>query len=275
MTQAIVWMALDALKPDQEQLDRHRDPEKLAGLTDSIKRYGILEPLGARPDGSLLWGHGRYLAAPAAGMNKMPVIVTDRVLTPTEIECIKAVENAHTQELEDRDLYRIVARLKELNPGASQQAIGQMIAVKDHKMTHLFAVDKLIPAAKDAFMSGAFGLGKAYQISKAPDERGQHDLLTLALGNQCSRDELARRVSRKARNGASDPAPKVSRATFVLNGASISVAVANGALGMDDVIDYLTSLVREAKKQRDAGVSIKNFAAVLKDLAKQNKAQAG
>lgn len=269
MLQTIVCVDLDGLRPDSEQLARHRDPEKRAGLRDSIIRYGVLEPLGMRPDGSLLWGHGRYLAAREAGLKQVPVIVTDRVLSETEIECIKAIENAHSEALVDQDLYRTVAKLKKLNPDATQQAIGEMIGLNGPKMTRLFAVDKVIPAVKEAFLGGALGLGKTYEISKAPGEREQHEFLRLALGNECSRDQLARRVGRKANGSTGKPADKISKAKFVIQGGAASVTVANGGkLGMEELIDYLQDLTRSAKAARDKGIGIRNFAAVLREQAK-------
>jgi ParB family transcriptional regulator, chromosome partitioning protein len=62
------------------------DPQKLAQLTESVKHYGILEPLIVRPtqdDGlyELVAGERRYQAAKAAGLTQVPVSIhrfTDR-----------------------------------------------------------------------------------------------------------------------------------------------------------------------------------------------------
>jgi ParB family transcriptional regulator, chromosome partitioning protein len=89
LTQAspsIMQIALTDLRLPAKQPRRSMDPQKLAQLTESIRHYGVLEPLIVRPtqnDGlyELVAGERRYQAAKAAGLTQVPVSIhkfTDR-----------------------------------------------------------------------------------------------------------------------------------------------------------------------------------------------------
>ena len=72
---------LDAIKLPKQQPRRYFDPEKLAGLVESIKQHGILEPLLVRPIGAsayeLVAGERRYRAATEIGLTEVPIVVRE------------------------------------------------------------------------------------------------------------------------------------------------------------------------------------------------------
>jgi ParB family chromosome partitioning protein len=76
------------------------DEDALAELTASVRRRGILQPLLARSDGDgrlqLVAGHRRLAAARAAGLNRVPVLVTH--------DADQALEDAITENLQRQDL---------------------------------------------------------------------------------------------------------------------------------------------------------------------------
>ena len=57
-----------------------KDDESLQALCDSIREYGILSPLLARPTGDgfeIVSGHRRKPAALRLGLDRLPVLVRD------------------------------------------------------------------------------------------------------------------------------------------------------------------------------------------------------
>ena len=50
-------------KPDPSQPRKHFTQSDLSSLGASMKALGQLQPVGAKPDGTLLWGERRYRAA--------------------------------------------------------------------------------------------------------------------------------------------------------------------------------------------------------------------
>jgi len=93
-TKPITW-----LKPDEKQARKHFDEGDLLSLGNSMKALGQLQPVGAKPDGTLLWGERRYRAAQLVGLKELQVIVTDRQLSDTEIRLIQLTENMHRADL--------------------------------------------------------------------------------------------------------------------------------------------------------------------------------
>ena len=77
----------------KEQVRKDYDSKEQAELNASVKTYGILQALLVMITGVLLAGHRRLIAAKAAGLETVPVIVTDRLLSDSEIRLIQLTEN--------------------------------------------------------------------------------------------------------------------------------------------------------------------------------------
>ncbi len=64
------WNRLNPRREDEE-----RDDLALAELADSIRAKGVLQPFLVLPDGTIVAGHRRWLAAKLAGVDSVPVTV--------------------------------------------------------------------------------------------------------------------------------------------------------------------------------------------------------
>ena len=76
---------LDRFKPDQKELDRHDDPDEVSRLGQDMLANGQLQPVGATEDGRMIFGHGRWLAAKAAGIKTLEVKVFPASLSDTGV----------------------------------------------------------------------------------------------------------------------------------------------------------------------------------------------
>jgi ParB family chromosome partitioning protein len=85
------------ITPNASQPRTHFDEEALQQLADSIKRYGILQPLVVRPVGGdfeIVAGERRWRASKIAGLDKVPVIVrSTKELEQLEIALIENVQS--------------------------------------------------------------------------------------------------------------------------------------------------------------------------------------
>jgi len=98
-------VALTALAPNPHQPRQHFDKESLEQLADSIKQYGILQPLVVTPGGAgqylIIAGERRWRAAKLASETKVPVIVrTTRELESLEIALVENVQRVDLSPLE-------------------------------------------------------------------------------------------------------------------------------------------------------------------------------
>ena len=99
---SIFWIDTDKVKPNPYQPRRDFDEERLRDLADSIKQYGVLQPLTVsrieveKEDGGLVTeyeliaGERRLRAAKIAGVTQVPVIIRvgDTSLTKLELAII-------------------------------------------------------------------------------------------------------------------------------------------------------------------------------------------
>jgi ParB family chromosome partitioning protein len=92
------------ITPNASQPRTHFDEEALQQLADSIKRYGILQPLVVRPVGGdfeIVAGERRWRASKIAGLDKVPVIVrSTKELEQLEIALIENVQRVDLSPLE-------------------------------------------------------------------------------------------------------------------------------------------------------------------------------
>lgn len=94
-----------AIKLPKRQPRRSFNPTKMQHLIESIKKYGILEPLIVRPlsyqDYELVAGERRYRAAKEVGLLEVPVIVRD--LNDKEAFELALLENLQRDDLNPID----------------------------------------------------------------------------------------------------------------------------------------------------------------------------
>jgi ParB family transcriptional regulator, chromosome partitioning protein len=113
-------IALAQIKLPQQQPRRYFDPQKLAGLVESIKQHGILEPLLVRPLGAnsyeLVAGERRYRAAKEIGLQEVPIAI--REMSDTDAFQVALIENLQREDL---------------NPVEETEGILQLLALRLEK----------------------------------------------------------------------------------------------------------------------------------------------
>lgn len=67
-------------------------PEQVERLANSIKRFGFNNPVLAQPDGTLIAGHGRLVAAIKVGMQELPCIILEN-LSPEQARAYCLADN--------------------------------------------------------------------------------------------------------------------------------------------------------------------------------------
>ncbi|WP_048753389.1 ParB/RepB/Spo0J family partition protein, partial [Crocosphaera watsonii] len=93
-------LSIELISLETSQPRRYFDPEKLEQLADSIRKFGIIEPLLVRQKGSsyfLVAGERRYRAAKMADLKTVPVVV--RELSDEEALAVALVENLVREDL--------------------------------------------------------------------------------------------------------------------------------------------------------------------------------
>lgn len=112
---SIFWVELDKIVPNPYQPRREFDEAKLKELADSIRMYGVLQPLTVtrrerpRDDGTfyseyeLIAGERRLRASKLAGLSQVPVIIRQGEQTEQEKLELAIIENLQREDLNSVD----------------------------------------------------------------------------------------------------------------------------------------------------------------------------
>lgn len=262
MTQ-VLKKPLQWFKPDPGQARKHFIEAELRDLGESL-RVRQLQPVLAKPDGTIIAGERRYRAAALAGLATLDVIVTDEPLTETQVRIVQLTENVHRADLTEGEKYRACEELLRFNPDWSNKDLAAHLKLSEPTVTKYLAPGRAIPEVRQALEAGQVGITTVYEIAKAP-AGAQARLLQMSLAGE-SRDGLARHV-RSAKQKAA-PQTRVKRIVCPLP-SGISVTVSGAELSLDELIEALAEAGRQAKKAREDGLDAKTFTAVLKDKARK------
>ena len=97
----IVELKITEIEPNANQPRNYFDAEKLAALSESIKEYGVLQPIVVKQLETgfykIIAGERRWRAARMAGMKKIPVIIKE--YDNKEMMEIALIENLQRENL--------------------------------------------------------------------------------------------------------------------------------------------------------------------------------
>lgn len=99
-----VMMKVNEIEPNREQPRKHFDEDPLIELADSIKQFGVLEPLLVQKKKDyyeIISGERRWRAAKLAGVKEVPVMVKN--LSEQEVVEIALIENIQREDLNPID----------------------------------------------------------------------------------------------------------------------------------------------------------------------------
>lgn len=95
-----VFVNITKVEPNREQPRKNFDEDALIELSESIKQFGVLQPLLVQDKKDyyeIIAGERRWRAAKLAGLKEVPVIIKD--LTAQEIVEISLIENIQREDL--------------------------------------------------------------------------------------------------------------------------------------------------------------------------------
>ena len=95
-----IYLKINEVEPNRDQPRKEFDEDALLELADSIKQFGVLQPLLVqKKDGyyEIIAGERRWRAAKLAGIKEIPVLIKE--YTSQEIVEISLIENIQRENL--------------------------------------------------------------------------------------------------------------------------------------------------------------------------------
>ena len=150
------------IQPNRYQPRREFDEGALNELAESIRSYGILQPLIVRKieDGryELIAGERRLRASKIVGLEKVPVIIRD--YTDAQMSEISIIENVQRENLNVIEEAQAYDRLiKEF--GHTQEIVAAKIGRSRSHISNMLRLLKLSPTVRALIAKGLLTLGQA------------------------------------------------------------------------------------------------------------------
>lgn len=265
MTKPVVWFKA------APQVRQHFDETELQQLGESLK-VRQLQPVLARPDGTLIAGERRLRAAKLVGLAELSVVISDEPMSETELRIVQLAENIHRADLTEAEKWKACEELLRLNQDWTNKDLAAHLKLAESTVTKYLSASRCVPEVQKAFEAGQIGITAVYEISRAEVSQ-QSELLALNRSGT-SRDGLAQQVRQaKAKNvsvSKKKPATQgqVKRILCPLS-SGVSITVSGTDLSLDGFIESLSEAQKEAKKAREQSLDAKTFAAVMKDKARK------
>lgn len=256
---------LSWLKPDPKQPRKHFDQAELRLLGTSLK-VRQLQPVLARPDGTIIDGERRWRAAQMAGMETLNVIVTEESLSETQVRLIQLTANMQRSDLSGWEKYQACAEILAANPTWQMKDLADHLHLDPSGVTRILSPSKCIPAWVEALKAGKVSISDCYCASKLP-EPDQDGLLALKLSG-VSRDVLEQAGKKKRKAADAKPEVKLSRFKGQVPGKSAIVQVTGAEFGLSDLIEILTELTKLARAADTDNQDLSAFQGVLKAKVK-------
>ena len=180
-------IAIDQIRPSDQQVRRTFDSEALRELAESIRSHGLLQPVLVRrlSDGyQLLAGERRWRAARLAGLERVPALVREE---PDESErlVLGLIENLQRENLnpiEEAHGLRILADQFSL----TQEEIAARLGRNRVSISQSLRLLTACPAVQSAVAGGSLSAGHARALVGLPGFQDQEQGLKVVLSRRLS-----------------------------------------------------------------------------------------
>ena len=179
----ILYLRTDELSPNPVQPRRRFDDEALAELSESIKTYGILNPLTVRLRGGkyeLVAGERRLRAAKLAGLQEVPCILLD--VNMEDASLIALVENLQRRDL---DFIEEAAGINQLIRmfGMSQEEAARRIGKSQSAVANKLRLLKLPPDVLEALRENGLTERHGRALLRLQRPEAQREALAYVIDN--------------------------------------------------------------------------------------------
>lgn len=168
-----VIVRISEVEPNREQPRKKFDDDKLEELSESIKTYGLLQPiLVQKRDGyyEIIAGERRWRAALKAGLKEIPVIVRD--YTEKEILELSLVENIQRENLNPIEEAIAYKRLMD-EFGLGQEEVAQRVSKSRSAVANSLRLLKLEENVQKMVIDGEISMGHARALLPLEDPEKQ------------------------------------------------------------------------------------------------------
>lgn len=202
------------IEPNREQPRKNFDEDALLELADSIKQFGVVQPLIVQNKGDyyeIIAGERRWRAAKLAGLKEVPVIVRD--YTEQEVVEIALIENIQRENLnpiEEALAYKKL--LEEFH--LKQDEVAERVSKSRTAVTNSIRLLKLDEKIQQMIVDEMISTGHARALLAIEDKEEQYELATRIFDEKLSVRDVEN-IIRKMKNPKQKKEKKQEEHSFV------------------------------------------------------------
>ncbi len=180
----MVYPDVDWIEANPDQPRRRFDAAELEALTESIRKYGLQQPIGVRELGpsrfQLVFGERRLRAVRALGQQTVPCILVPDGVDTAEVAVVENVLRADLTPFEEADAFVALVEKHDY----SHADLGQIMGRDRAEITKTIALTKVSAAVRERYEGSPKKVAryKLYQIA-ALDEPEEQMRLWEALSS--------------------------------------------------------------------------------------------
>lgn len=212
---AVATLRITDVEPNRAQPRRAFEEDALRELADSIREYGVIQPLVVRPleagGYQIVAGERRWRAARMAGVSEVPAVI--RELSDAQTLEIAIIENLQREDLNPIELAQGYKTLID-QYGMTQEQVGQRMGKSRPVIANTLRLLTLPERVRDSVARGEVSLGHAKALLALEEET----LIQEVAGRIIREGLLVRDVEKLAqkrkklqgepKQGGAQPAPK-------------------------------------------------------------------
>jgi len=195
-TQDVVQLPVDKLIPNPGQPRKNFDETELQELADSIKTYGIIQPIIAANAGDgtyiIIAGERRTRAAILAGFETVPAIIRDYTdQKKLEISLIENIQRSDLNPIEEAAAYKNLMDFSNL----SQDELAMRMGKNRSTVANALRLLRLPVEIQKSIEEGKVSSGHARALLSVTDTKAREKLYREILAGEVSVREAEKRAS--------------------------------------------------------------------------------
>ncbi|MCC0645809.1 MULTISPECIES: ParB/RepB/Spo0J family partition protein [unclassified Clostridioides] len=207
----IVNIDIDKIYPNEVQPRKQFDEEKIKVLSESIKNYGVLQPIVVKRDENnkymIIAGERRFRASKLANKSQMPAIIKD--IEMKDIMEIALIENLQREDLNSIEEALAYKSLIE-HYSVTQEEISEAVGKSRPHITNTLRLLNLGQDVIDMIDSGKITAGHGKALLRIVDKK-----LQLQIAKKIEEEELSVRevenIAKKISENKEEDMPKKSK----------------------------------------------------------------
>ncbi len=190
-------MNINKVEPNRKQPRKSFEEEPLQELAESVKQYGVLQPLIVQKQDDyyeIIAGERRWRAAKMAGLKEIPVII--RTLSEQERMEISLIENIQREDLNPIEEARAYKSLLE-EFHLKQEEVADRVAKSRTAVTNAMRLLKLDERVQEMLIDGSLTTGHARALLAIEEKEKQFEIAQKIVNEKLTVRDVERLVKKQ------------------------------------------------------------------------------